>query len=133
MCSSDLDDASILLAEGIIFGRSAMGESVREGRLIDRWRVRRSGRLLFAETLRLEGAIARTLAEAAVTAGARAIATVLVVPAGDAQVATIREAGDHFVGEVGMSSWNGLAVVRLCANDGAASTEIGRASCRERV
>ena len=39
-----------------------MGERVEQGRLIDRWRVRRGGKLIFAETLRLDGAIAEALA-----------------------------------------------------------------------
>ena len=34
------DDASIVLAEAIVFGRSAMGEAVHDGKMSDRWRVR---------------------------------------------------------------------------------------------
>ena len=41
----------IVLAEAIVFGRSAMGEAVNDGKMFDRWRVRRDGRLIFAETL----------------------------------------------------------------------------------
>ena len=63
-----------------------MGEAVEEGALIDRWRVRRGGRLVFAETVRLDGAIARALAEPAVANGGVAIATVLVVPGDEAMV-----------------------------------------------
>lgn len=112
-------NASVLLAEAVVFGRAAMGETVRQGRLIDRWRVRRDGRLLLAETLRLDGAITEVLARKAVAAGNTAVATLLLTPAGDAQVATVRELQDRFAGEVSASSWNGLAVVRLCAKDGA--------------
>jgi hypothetical protein len=36
-------DATLVMAETIVFGRSAMGEAVHEGRLISRWRVRRGG------------------------------------------------------------------------------------------
>ena len=36
-------DASLLLAEASIFGRSAMGETVRSGSFSDRWRVRVGG------------------------------------------------------------------------------------------
>ena len=43
-------DASLLLAEAVVFGRTAMGEAVDDGALFDRWRVRRDGRLVFAET-----------------------------------------------------------------------------------
>jgi len=52
-------DATLLMSEAVVFGRSAMGEAVTEGAFTDRWRVRRDGRLVFAETVRLDGAIAR--------------------------------------------------------------------------
>lgn len=113
-------DARLMLAEGIVFGRSGMGEAVEEGALFDRWRVRRGGRLIYAETVRLDGAIAGKLAQAAVTKGGIAVATVLIVPGDDATVAAIRALADRFVGEVGASTWNGLAAARLCATDGAA-------------
>lgn len=114
----DLDaTASLLMAEAVVFGRAAMGERVEEGVFTDRWRVRRGGRLIFAETVRLDGAIARRLAEPAVAAGGAAIATVLAVPGDEAAVARVR--AQTFCGEVGASAWNGLAAARLCAKDGA--------------
>jgi urease accessory protein len=39
------------------------------------------------------------------------------VPGDDRQVEAVRAA--DFCGEVGMSCWNGIAVARLCARDGA--------------
>ncbi len=113
------EDASLLMAEAVVFGRQAMGEAVVHGSFIDHWRVRRGGRLIFAETLRLDGAIAERLGEAAVARGGVAIANVLLAPGDDAAVERVR-ALDQFCGEVGISSWNGLAVARLCAKDGAA-------------
>ena len=114
------EDARIVLAEAIVFGRSGMGEAVEQGSLFDRWRVRRGGKLIYAETVRLDGAIAARLAAPAVTKGGVAIATVLIVPGDEAAVAAVRARGDAFSGEVGASAWNGLAAVRLCAADGAA-------------
>jgi len=114
------DGASLLLAEAVIFGRSAMGEAVDRGHFIDRWRVRRAGQLAFAETVRLDGAIAQQLAASAVAKGGVAVATVLAIPGDDSAVAAVRAITDNFAGEVGASAWNGLAVVRLCARDGAA-------------
>ena len=49
-------DRELLFAETVVFGRAAMGETVRDGRFTDRWRVRRDGRLIFAENFRLDGA-----------------------------------------------------------------------------
>ncbi len=113
------DGASLVLAEAVLFGRTAMGECVESGRLFDRWRLRRGGRLIFAESVKLDGTVARTLAQSAVAAGATAIATVLIVPADEAVVQRVR-ALDTFAGEVGISAWNGLALIRLCAPEGAA-------------
>jgi urease accessory protein len=110
-------DASLLMTEAVVFGRSAMGETVEHGTLTDHWRLRRDGRLIFAETLRLDGAIADTLAETAVANGGVAIATVLATPADEAVAERIRAL--IFSGDVGVSAWNGLAVARLCAKDGA--------------
>ena len=42
------DAARLLAVEAVVLGRTAMGESVRQGRLRDRWRIRREGRLIFA-------------------------------------------------------------------------------------
>jgi urease accessory protein len=113
-------DGKLLLAEAIVFGRSAMGESVTQGRICDRWRVRRGGALVFAETVRLNGAVAQHLAEPAVANSGVAIASVLKVPGDDADVTSIRVLRERFAGEVGASAWNGIAVARLCARDGAA-------------
>jgi len=111
------ESASLLLAESFVFGRSAMGEAVEHGAVADRWRVRRGGQLVFAESLRLDGPIARRLAEPAVAGGGCAIATVLRVPGDDRQVAAVR--AKDFSGGVGLSCWNGVTVARLCARDGA--------------
>jgi urease accessory protein len=113
-------DARLLLAEAMILGRSGMGETVTEGLWLDRWRVRRAGALLHAETVRLDGNVAAKLAQGAVAKGGVAMATVLCVPGDETIVAAARAASQNCRGEVGASAWNGLAVVRLVAPDGAA-------------
>lgn len=113
-------NASLVMAEAVVFGRSAMGEAMREGFFIDCWRVHRTGKLVFADSARLDGAIAAKLGQPASGAGGIAIATVLVTPAGDGTLAAVRALSEQFTGEVGISSWNGIAVARLCAKDGAA-------------
>ena len=112
--------ADLLLAEGIVFGRSAMGETVRSGLLFDRWRVRIGGALAFAESLCLDGAIAQDLARRAVAGESVAVASVLKVPGDEKAVAAVRAMEKDFAGEVGISAWNGIAVARLVAGDGAA-------------
>jgi len=112
------DDARLVLAEAVVFGRTAMGEQVACGRLFDRWRVRRGGRLALADTFRLEDAIAAQLAQGCVAAGGCAVATVLAAPADEARLAVLREL--PFAGEIGASAWNGLMLARLVARDGEA-------------
>jgi len=121
--SIDIDlasDARLLLAEAIVFGRTGMGEVVDDGALFDRWRLRRDGVLVHAEAARLGGGLAEKLAQPAIANGGVAVATVLIVPADDATADTVRSLGDRFRGEVGVSAWNGFALVRLVARDGAA-------------
>jgi urease accessory protein len=113
-------DARLLLAEAVIFGRSGMGETVAEGFWRDRWRVRRGGALLHAETARLDGNVAAKLAQSAIAKGGIAMASVLLVPGDEAIAAAVRAASRQCRGEVGASAWNGIAVVRLVAPDGAA-------------
>jgi len=45
---------------------------------------------------------------------------VLAVPGDEQMIAAVRDSGEQFAGEVGISAWNGIAVARLCAPDGAA-------------
>ena len=113
-------NAQLIFTEAIVFGRAGMGEVVNEGRLFDRWRLHRDGTLIHAEALRLDGAVAEKLAAPAIANGAIALATVLIVPGIDEIATAVRLLGETFGGEVGVSVWNGLAVVRLCAADGAA-------------
>ncbi len=112
--------ARVLVAEAVVFGRAAMGETVGAGRLFDRWRVRVDGRLIFAETVRLDDAIARRLNQCAVAADGVAVATVLEFPGDETAVAAVRAIGETCAGEVGVSAWNGIALARLVAKDGAA-------------
>jgi len=113
-------DARLLFAEAVVFGRTAMGEEVAHGSFTDRWRIRRDGRLIHAESVQLEEAIAARLAEPAIAGGRVAAATVLVVPGDEDTVAAVRVCGQDCRGELGVSAWNGIAVARLCARDGAA-------------
>jgi urease accessory protein len=127
------EDASLLLCEIVVFGRSAMGERMQSGEFVDRWRLRRGGRLVFAETVRLDGDIGEKLARPAVANGGVAVGTALIVPGDETVVERIREASESFGGEVGISAWNGFAMARFCAQDAARlradmMTVLGRAS-----
>jgi urease accessory protein len=113
------EGASLLLCEIVVFGRAAMGERMLHGEFIDSWRVRRGGRLVFAETVRLDGEIGEKLTKPAIAKGGAAIGTALIVPGDTALVERIRELSESFGGEVGISAWNGFAMARFCAQDAA--------------
>jgi urease accessory protein len=120
--SFDIDlseTASLLLSEIVVFGRAAMGERMRQGDFVDRWRLRRGGRLVFAENIRLGGDIGEKLEQAAIAKGGAAIGMALIVPGDEGLAARIRELAASFGGEVGVSAWNGFATARFCAQDAA--------------
>ncbi|MBI1200463.1 MAG: urease accessory protein UreD [Phenylobacterium sp.] len=108
--------ARLLAVEAAILGRAAMGETVRAGALADRWRIRREGRLVFADDLRLDGAIAETGAERPVLAGAQAFASILLVDDEAGRfLAPLRAA----LGPAGgASAFDGKLFARLTAPDG---------------
>lgn len=113
------EGASLALCEIVVFGRSAMKETVVQGRFIDRWRVRRAGRLVFADNVALDGAIAATLRKPAIANGGVAIGTALLAPADEMLVQRVRDGATKLRGEVGISAWNGFALARFCAQDAA--------------
>jgi urease accessory protein len=130
------DGASLLLCEIVVFGRAAMGERMLRGSFVDRWRLKRGGRLVFAETVRLDGDIGEKLAASAIAKGGAAIGTALIVPGDESLVERIRELSGSFGGEVGISAWNGFAMARFCAQDAARlradmMAVLGRASTAE--
>jgi urease accessory protein len=108
-------EASLVIAESLVFGRLAMGESRIEARLRDSWRVRRDGELVFADETRIERAGA-ALDRRAVGAGARALATIVAAaPDIETRLPDLRSAldgaGDGV--EAGASAFDGLIVARL--------------------
>jgi urease accessory protein len=110
----DLQQNTTLLAvESIVLGRKAMGESLMDFSFHDRWRIRRGGRLIYADDLRFDPA--RVLGAAALN-GARAFATlVFVAAAAERFVEPLREI---IADRGGVSAWDGKLVARLVGVDG---------------
>ncbi|MDP1702846.1 MAG: urease accessory protein UreD [Aestuariivirga sp.] len=107
------ENAGLLAVESVVLGRKAMGESLTDFSFHDRWRIRRSGRLVYADDLRFDPA--RVLGAAALD-GARAFATVVFV-ATDVErfLEPLREI---FTDRGGVSAWDGKLVARLTGVDG---------------
>lgn len=116
-----LDASSRFLGvEAVVLGRTAMGETMDDGLLDDRWRIWRDGRLIYADALRLEGPVDALMGRAAIGGGARATAVLIHVSTqASALLAPVREALDGALGLAAASAWNGMLVVRLLAPDGA--------------
>ncbi len=86
----------------------------------DTIRLRRDGRLLLHDAIRMEGEVAAPLSRPAIGAGARAVATLLhVAPAAEAALEGLREALADVPAEWGASAWDGMLVARFLAADGA--------------
>lgn len=99
----------LLAVESLVFGRTAMGETFATGRIHDAWRIRRDGRLVWVDVLRLE---AQAADEPFGLGQARAQATMLYVGA---------DAADHLQearrllgnDRGGATAFDGLLIVRL--------------------
>lgn len=89
---ADMDEAaSLTLLETLVLGRAAMGETLRSGHFADHWRIRRCGRLIHAEALRLSGDLVRATAGPATLGGVRALATLVhIAPDSPARLAPAR-------------------------------------------
>ncbi len=116
-------DASLLLIESIVFGRLAMGEERFVASLKDRWRIRRDGRLIFADELLIEDA-AETLSRPAIGRDARAIASFLfMAPDAAAYLDALRAIFDEIATEdgapieAGASALDGFVVARALSRD----------------
>lgn len=120
-------DAELLYLEPVVFGRAASGEVLRQGRFHERVRLRRDGRMVYADGIALSGDIAAQMAHPARGAGAGAMATlVLAAPRAEACLAPTRE---KFAELSGVSAGASLIepqimVVRMLADD---SFELRRA------
>ena len=112
-------DARFLGVETLVFGRAAMGETVREAVLRDVIRVRRDGTLLLHDAIRLDGTVGALLQRQAVGGGAHVVTTLLLVaPDAEAMLEPVRDAVSR--SESGVSAWNGMLVARILGTDSAA-------------
>ncbi len=117
-------DAELLLVEPLVFGRSAMGETVRECHFRNSWRVRVGGKLIHAEEFRLHGDAQSILAARAVAAGATAMASILAIggqaPSRLAEVRALLARHPDLVSAASHVSIgrNGKLLARLVAGDG---------------
>jgi len=119
-------DARFLGIETLVFGRDLMGERVHQARLMDRIRIRRGGRWLLHDAVRMNGAVDAMLARTAVAKGARVVTTLFcVAPEAAARLDTAREVLAAHDVDAGASAWDGMLLVRMI---GASSATVRKAA-----
>jgi urease accessory protein len=112
------EDACFLGIETLVFGRAAMGETVQRAWLRDGIRIRRGGKLVLNEAIRMEGEVARLLQRPAIAGGGCAVATIwFVARDAEARLDAVRAV---LSGEMAASAWNGMLVTRLLSDNAAA-------------
>ena len=110
-------DAAFTMVEALVFGRAAMGETLRGASFRDRVDLRRDGATAFRDGLDLSGDVAAHLARPAVAGGAGAMASVLhAAPGAAAHLASLRALLPSAAGASEIRE--DLVFVRVLAPDG---------------
>lgn len=115
---ADLESGSRMLAvESVVFGRRAMGEEFQDGSLHDSWRIRRAGRLIWADAMHLDD-FARQRREPFGFGDAVACSTVLYA-GGDAAalLEPVRALLEDAADESGATLIEDLLIIRLLDAD----------------
>jgi urease accessory protein len=103
----------LLACEMVAFGRSASGERFNRGFLHDGWDIRRDGKLIWRDALRLDGSIEETMTAAAGFGGATATASALYIGDDAANhVAAARELVGDGATRSGVTLVNGVLLAR---------------------
>ena len=101
-----------------------MGETLSHVQLNDRWRIRRGGKLIYAETMRFGPLVGGILDHSVTFGDAKAFASlVYVAPDALNRLARVRQLLAKASIEVAASAWNDMLVVRFLAQEGQALRE----------
>jgi len=108
--------AEVLAVEWIVLGRSAYGEQMVNGQITDSWRVKKDGRLIWADSFRCVDETYPHLHKKALLSRCRAIAT-LVYFGGDLndRVEVIRDIAPSLECCCGATLVSGVMIVRFAA------------------
>jgi urease accessory protein len=122
----DLSSGAELLAlEWLVFGRAAHGEQMVGGHISDSWRVKKDGRLMWADTFRVTDETFPQLRRKAMLSNHRAIATLVYFgPDPGARLEFVREIANSFECDCAATSVGGLIIIRFAAK---VSSNLGRA------
>jgi urease accessory protein len=108
--------AELLALEWLVLGRAAHGEEVVGGQIADRWRVKKDGRLIWADSFRAEEATFRHLHKKALLSNCKAFGTLIYFgPDMQARLEFLRELTSSLRCHCAATSVGGLIVVRFAA------------------
>jgi urease accessory protein len=106
--------AQILALEWLVLGRAAHGEQIRDGRITDSWRVKKDGRLIWADNFRATDEIFPLLWRKALLSDCKAIATLLYFgPNLDITLENLRDLAPSLSCPCAATLVNGLMIVRF--------------------
>ena len=108
--------AELLALELLVLGRAAHGEEVVGGFISDSWRIKRDGKLIWADSLRITDAIFPHLRTSALLSDCKAVATLVYFgPALDTRLEFVREVAASLNCQCAATSVGGLIVARFAA------------------
>jgi urease accessory protein len=113
----EISSASEVLAlEWLVLGRAAHGETMSAGSIVDSWRVRRNGRLVWADTFRATDEVFPHLSRKALLSDGTVIATLVYFgPKLETDLQFIREHSASLACHCAATLVGGLLVVRFAA------------------
>jgi urease accessory protein len=110
--------AELLALEWLVLGRAAHGEVIAGGNIIDNWRLKRDGRLIWADSFRITDEIFPHLRTKALLSNCSAIATLVYFgPYLDKRLDFLREIISSLGCNCAATLVNGLIVVRFAAKE----------------
>jgi urease accessory protein len=124
----DLSSGAELLAlEWLVLGRAAHGEELTGGCIVDSWRVRKDGRLIWADTFRITDEIFPYLHRKALLGDCRAVGTLIYFGPGlDKWKNFIRESTPSSDCYCAVSSVGDLIILRFAAKESSALRRVVR-------
>jgi urease accessory protein len=108
--------AELLALEWLVLGRAAHGEKMVGGHITDSWRVKKDGRLIWADSLRVTDEMFPHLYRKALLSNCKAIATLIYFgPCLDRQLEFLRDIAPYLGCHCAATSVSGLIIVRFAA------------------
>jgi urease accessory protein len=109
--------AELLALEWLVLGRAAHGEEMVGGHITDSWRVKKDGRLIWADTFRVTDETFPHLHRKALLSNRRAVATLIYFgPDLYTRLEFLREIASCLECDCAATSVGGLIIVRFAAN-----------------